>query len=362
MMELQPKLGLPVKEGDHLHYIPAPKADKLYSQVLAQIDHLPTELLVQIFQLCIHASLIAFPGCDVHRHLKRRLASVSRRWRDIILNSAKFWTTIKLAPTWSKSLVKAHLARSSQLSLNIEICDPQPRDITATHTLLDLLISCSHRWCSVVVRNNVADAQLVGLLSRMKHKTFSSLSHFSVGYMPGWLSNNWVATQLCTKQFPWLEHLGLGGPFEPSLAGRVPPNLTSLMLRLDDLGPSCTIQDLLLQKLTSLTLSGRADFLPLHPSSIQLPLLEKLVCKATDGDVLINAIMAPNLLHLEYSTGEWIGLSNNRWNLRTPKYPNVTNLVLPLCGIHGSNKHSRQSPEKTPPNLAFGFTMGEKFE
>ena len=110
------------------------------------------------------------------------------------------------------------------------------------------------------------------------------------------------------------------------------------MLRLDDLGPLCTIQDLSLQKLTSLTLSGHADFLLLHPSSIQLPLLEKLVCKATDGDVLINAIMAPNLLHLEYSTGEWIGLSNNRWNLRTPKYPNVTDLVLPLCGIRGSNK------------------------
>ena len=71
MMELQPKLGLPVKEGDHLHYIPAPEADKLHGQVLAQIDHLPTELLVQIFQLCIRASLIAFPGCDVHRHLKR---------------------------------------------------------------------------------------------------------------------------------------------------------------------------------------------------------------------------------------------------------------------------------------------------
>ena len=140
----------------------------------------------------------------------------------------------------------------------------------------------------------------------MKHKTFSSLSHFSVGYMPGWLSNNRVATQLCTKQFPWLEHLGFGGPFEPSLAGRVPPNLTSPMLRLDDLGPSCTIQDLSLQKLTSLTLSGCADLLPLHPSSIQLPLLEKLVRKATDGDVLINAIMAPNLLHLEYSTGEWM--------------------------------------------------------
>ena len=27
----------------------------------------------------------AFPPCDVHRHLKRQLTSVSRRWRDIIL-------------------------------------------------------------------------------------------------------------------------------------------------------------------------------------------------------------------------------------------------------------------------------------
>ena len=131
---LQPEFGPPAKEVDCMQYIPVPsaEADKLHGQVLAQIDRLPAELLAQIFQLCIRASVVAFPSCDVNRHLKKQLASVSRRWRDIILNSANFWTTIRLTPTWSKSFVKVHLARSSTSSLDIEMCGPWPRNALAT--------------------------------------------------------------------------------------------------------------------------------------------------------------------------------------------------------------------------------------
>ena len=337
---MEPELGPPAKERNHLHYITAStEADKLHGQVLAQIDRLPSELLTHIFQLCIRASLIAFPDCDLHRHLKRRLASVSRRWRDIILNSAKFWTTIKLAPTWSESLVKAHLARSSECSLDIEMCGPWPHGTCAavTHALLDLLISCSYRWRSVVVRHMVPDDQLVELLSRMEHKTFPSLTHLSLECTSDWLCDDLVSW-LCTEHFPRLEHLGLAGPLDPSLAGRVPPNLTSLVLGLDDQGPSSIIQHLSLQKLTSLTLSGRAVSLRLDPSSIQLPLLEKFMCKARDGHVLIHAIVAPNLLHLEYTPFQFVGLAYDRWNPHTPRYPNVTDLVLPLCGIRGPSE------------------------
>ena len=188
----------------------------------------------------------------IHHHLKRRLASVSRRWRHIIMNSAKFWTTIELAPTRSESLVKVHLARSSECFLDIEICGPWPHDIAAHILLVNLLISYSYRWHSVAVWYNVAGAQLVELLSRMEHKTFPLLSHLSVEYTPDRLCNN-LASQLCIEHFPRLEHLGLGGLLNPSLTGRVPPNLTSLALSLNDQGPSSVIQRLSLQKLTSLT-------------------------------------------------------------------------------------------------------------
>ena len=123
------------------------------------------------------------------------------------------------------------------------------------------LIGSSHRWRSLVIRNYFSEAQLVELLVRMKNKAFPSLTYFSVEYIPGWLCQIWVAAQ-CTEHFPRLEHLGLGGPFDLSLAERVPSNLTSLALRLDDWGP-CIIQHLSLQKLISLTLSGRAEALRL---------------------------------------------------------------------------------------------------
>ena len=340
---LQPEFGPPAKEVDCMQYIPVPsaEADKLHGQVLAQIDRLPAELLAQIFQLCIRASVIAFPSCDVHRHLKKQLASVSRRWRDIILNAANFWTTIRLTPTWSKSFVKVHLARSSTSSLDIEMCGRWPRSSCAgitVHELLHLLIACSHRWRSVIVRRSAPDAQLIQLLSIMKDKTFPSLTRFSVEYMDGWLCDGWVASQLCTGHFPRLQHLGLGGPIDPSSVEGAPSNLASLALRLDDWGPTCIIQHLSLQKLTSLTLSGRVEALRLDPSSIQLPRLEKFVCKARDGYVLIHAIAAPNLLHLEYSSCDWIGLADDQWNLHIPRYPNVTDLVLPHCGIDCSNE------------------------
>ena len=66
---LQPEFGPPAKGVNCTQYIPvlSAEADKLHGQVFAQIDCLPAELLTQIFQLCIHASVIAFPPCDVYR-------------------------------------------------------------------------------------------------------------------------------------------------------------------------------------------------------------------------------------------------------------------------------------------------------
>ena len=232
----QPKFGPSVKEVVCMQPVPLTNTKGLPGQLLANIDHLSNELLMQIFQLCICASIIAFPSCDVHHHLKRQLVSVSRCWKNIILNSANFWTTIKLTPTWSKSFVKVHLARSSESSLNIEMCGWWPSNAFVSftmHSLLDL-ITCSHCWCSVVIWWSAPHAQLIQLLSMMKDKMFPSLTCFSVKYIDGWLCNSWMAPQLCTENFPWLQHLELGGPFDPSPAGQALSNLASLALRLND--------------------------------------------------------------------------------------------------------------------------------
>ena len=304
----QPEFGPPAKEVVCMQPVPLTDAKGLPGQLLANIDHLPNELLMQIFQLYTHASIIAFPSCDVHCHLKRQLVSVSQCWKDIILNSADFWTTIKLTPTWSKSFIKVHLVRSSKSFLSIEMCSWWPSNAFVSfimHSLLDLLIPCSHHWHSIVIRQSAPHAQLIQLLSTMKDKMFPSHSHFPIEYIDGWLCNSWMAPQLCTENFPQLQHLELGEPFNPS-------NLALLALRLDDWGPSCIIQHPSLQKLTSLTLSGHAKALQLDPSSIQMSLLKKFTCKARDGYILVHAIVAPNLVHLKYSSGEWIGLADDQ--------------------------------------------------
>ena len=51
------------------------------------INRLPTELLLQIFTLCIPDP--KFPEKPLHR-----IIGVSRRWRDVVWNNASFWTSI----------------------------------------------------------------------------------------------------------------------------------------------------------------------------------------------------------------------------------------------------------------------------
>ena len=66
------------------------KLGELVRGIHAPIDRLPNELLLRIFEFSIHASILAFPSCDVHRHRKRGLAGVSRHWRDLILRFPRF--------------------------------------------------------------------------------------------------------------------------------------------------------------------------------------------------------------------------------------------------------------------------------
>ena len=304
---------------------------KLHNRELSPVNRLPNELLTWIFELCINATAIASPSCDVHRHCKRQLASVSRHWRSAILHSPSFWATIKLAPTWSHSLVKAHVARSSSSFLAIEMCPwPPERWVTATfRAMLDLLVGCAHRWRSLVIQGDVNGFQLEELFDRMEHKSFPSLTHFSVELVPRWLLDTSVS-QFFTQRFPRLDHLGLGGVSITSRCVQIPPNLTSLALAVGCCGSSSVLQQLSFRNLTTLTLSGCAGEIKLDPDSISLPLLEKLVCNASQGNVLLQAIVAPNLIHLEYRHREFAGLAlaGNLFNLHTPRYPNVTHLSV----------------------------------
>ena len=101
-------------------------------------DHLPTELLSRIFTFCIPDQ--EFPEKPLHQ-----IVGVSRRWRDIVLNDASFWTSIKVTATQKVSLLKAQLKRSRSAPLDIwvlQLCYPHKSECQA---LLDILVPHAER-------------------------------------------------------------------------------------------------------------------------------------------------------------------------------------------------------------------------
>ena len=77
------------------------------------IKILPTEILSYVLELILTDHL--------YEHYILSLAKVSRAWKDIILNSTKFWGHIHLLPRQKMSLVKERVARSCRSPLDISI-------------------------------------------------------------------------------------------------------------------------------------------------------------------------------------------------------------------------------------------------
>ena len=108
------------------------------------INRLPTEILVFILDL------------DVHTHhypeRKQKLAGVCQRWRDVILQTPCFWSTIYVAS--DASLVNTHLERSRGTLLDIFIQGAPfslPSKYLALLPGLDIAMDCAHRWRSLLV-------------------------------------------------------------------------------------------------------------------------------------------------------------------------------------------------------------------
>ena len=107
------------------------------------INRLPTEILVLILDL------------DVHTHhdpgRKQNLASVCQRWRDVILQTPCFWSTIYVAS--DASSIMTHLEKSRGTLLDIVIeggLFSLPRHL-ALLPGLNIVTGCPHRWRSLLV-------------------------------------------------------------------------------------------------------------------------------------------------------------------------------------------------------------------
>ncbi|KAI6010970.1 hypothetical protein F5J12DRAFT_823158 [Pisolithus orientalis] len=257
----------------------------------APIDILPVGVLAQIL---LHAILADAHRCDVHRHRKQELASVSRCWRDTIFDNPTFWTTINLTPQWMPSLVEAHVQRSGCLFVDVEIgLWKTPEELDTLSMLLSIAMRCVERWRSLIFYGN--SIQMESYLRQMKDVIFPSLAYLIVDDQ----FNHPYSFGFKPKNMPALDYLKID---RVTAVGALsfPPNLRILeMNNYQAHGFPSLRLTLPSEKLTTLVLRG--DGWTVDPVTIHFPHLASLTLTIPEAKQLLNDIVAPQLRHLRYN-------------------------------------------------------------
>ncbi|KAI6155683.1 hypothetical protein BKA82DRAFT_991318 [Pisolithus tinctorius] len=304
------------------------RIDELVKRLIPPpISRLPITVLDQIFHLAVNDgdwSVFA------NLYTKEKLARVSRRWRNVILTTPGLWTNIAINPRWSASLVSAHVTRSRECPLDIEICfwdfnDEFPRFCE----LLGLVISCGYRWRSLVIQFN--HENLEGrIIRRLWDVMFASLKRavidvtHKVDYPP-FLDPQHART---------LEYLDLGEGIELDNFSAA-ASLKSLCLKYPPLTAPLLLS---ITSLRTLTISG-PNCGALLPDSIHFPLLESLTVKLEDPRSFLGAVVTPRLGYFTWSLPEL----STRWSVifadLEGKFPNVQHLCLQFSENSASYAH-----------------------
>ncbi|KAI6037375.1 hypothetical protein BKA83DRAFT_687788 [Pisolithus microcarpus] len=260
------------------------------------ITRLPPSVLSDIIYLTICNTQ---PASDAHRCTKKELASVSRRWRLAILNCPQLWTTIVIDPSWSSSLVMAHVKRSGVCPLDITIT----KWSSANHApqfrqLLGLLVTCGYRWRSLDIRKN-SGRFATFIIESIQYMMFPAMKRVEIwetqiSGCPLFLTSHYAPVLECMV-------LSRGNSIDqiPNIAG-----LRSLRVYLaDDMSGSLLLSSLLpLQQLSELVISGTGSEWP-EAESIHLPALTSLTLALSNPRPALAAITTPSLIYLGCSRG-----------------------------------------------------------
>ena len=274
------------------------KIDVLVRERSCMISRLPTELLVRTFSY-----LLSNYGRSVHsrRHL---LASVSRRWRDVILDTPMLWEYIVVCPSDDFWCLEIQLGRGGDAPLDVVMtewsdwyyCD----DLEES---LDTAFTSANRWRSLTIKGNVASCAKI-ILTRMNKIKFPSLRHIEVegfeeapiggiSLCPFFLSsiNAPVLENISTGNF--IAPPGFPAPFKlKSLEATFQNDVHSRLSR-----PFCFSSR---QSLTKLSLSGYTNDWLLERDCITFPVLRSLTLSVTEPTHILAAIVAPMLERFAY--------------------------------------------------------------
>ncbi|KAI6139682.1 hypothetical protein BKA82DRAFT_1007425 [Pisolithus tinctorius] len=239
-------------------------------QPVAVIDCLPLELLSRILRFAL--SMTSQWECRLHPRQKQQLAGVSRRWRDVILNTPSLWSTICTCPTWALPAVEMHVARSRDHPLDIIVFEWRYA-AAGFDAFLHPILPHTHRWHSLTIHTGAAVAR--SLLHGLSELSFPCLKRVDVR-----------SSQNCDVEFPTADNT---------------PVLDQLILQ------NCRLPKGLLpslEKLTTLTLCGEMGHWRLEPQSVRLPLLRSLTMAVDNPSMLLKAIIAPELTSFDFNSDE----------------------------------------------------------
>lgn len=246
------------------------------------IDRLPNELLSEIFLLI--------------KHKRESLASVSRHWRAVIINTANIWSDINLdhyrKHPW---LLKVHLDRSRQAPLTISI----------KHDYPDPEVVLPHA--------NRLHTLRIGSYPREFINRISCMSLPSLQYLFLDMSSRYFFVESIRSHTPTLRHLEYSGSL-PSLG---------------DLSPIAAVESL-----EELSLDVTVIGWEFQRDSMYFPSLQRLTVTICCPTSFLEAIVAPKLTYFCFA---WMYTGEPRtatYNGSRSKFDNVTHLTLTLSPFH----------------------------
>ncbi|KAG9020169.1 hypothetical protein FS837_008549, partial [Tulasnella sp. UAMH 9824] len=269
------------------------------------IDELPNEIIEHI----IWSTLDSYGRTDVKD--LQTFASVSRRWKDIVLNCPSLWSYISIAWDRINQTLELKLKRSGGNLLEID--DSITRaELISCHEILG---AAMHRLRALSSAQSQTGAlpSLLGLdltkLERLRLSISFSLSHSTVhrriGPTPGLrsLTLEGVALTPTGGHFGGLQELSLANLPIPSFMIQ---NLFTVIHN------SPQLQSLAIQSILNKDSSPAARPLPTPGGTLELPLLTRLAVRHSEPSLMIdllNSVSAPKLQSLSVEGKAWPPLS-----------------------------------------------------
>ncbi|KAI5994843.1 hypothetical protein EDD15DRAFT_2431457 [Pisolithus albus] len=270
------------------------------------INRLPVELLSWIFRfVLVHDDSFTSTELLGLAKLREGLSTVSRLWRNVILDTPEFWSHIVLADGRSPdtAFLEMQLRRSRKVPLNITITGQvEYEELRSIRRWLNVLTSSADRWHRLHVFK-VCSGIVYELLDALHHVEFPSLNEIHMD-LHGEFT---YPLDLLPFHAPALRKLKLFDFILPTLFSTA-ATLTTLELTLGRRLSRVPAPDMKFparfptQSLTVLSLTSCTSGWVYQPDSIHLPLLDVLTLAIDSPKGVMQAIVAPKLAHFGFST------------------------------------------------------------